>query len=199
MSEPIEPGAPAAPLTVQQQAQFAAQAAAQAAEAPSPAADQAATAAAMIAAERGPVLPAETQMDALMAALRAQSAQIDALTKQVGVMQQQAEERSAAEGGPLVIRYAKAANDKLAATTAAHPDLGPGHFAAALGHAEALLSAATDLSKTGSGLPAVQAAAGNLEKWLTKTHWRTGQKHIDFSALLDDIETAVEEAVKLAA
>jgi hypothetical protein len=159
--------------------------------------EQAATAAQMT--QRGPALPAESDMDKLMAALKEQSEQIAALQGQVGVMQKQADERALATGGPPVVRYAQAAAAKLAATAVAHPDLGPDHFAVPLAAAEQLLTAATALSKDGSDPAGVETAAGKLRRWLDVTHHRTSGKYIDMSALRDDIETAVDEAAKLAA
>lgn len=185
-------------LSDEQKAYLAQQQQAATAAAPSPAADQAATVAAMT--ERGPVLPAETEMDKLMAALRAQSEQIEKLQQQVGVMQKAADERSAAEGGPVVIRYAKGAADKLAATAVAHPDLGKDHFAPALEHVGALVDATTALHKGEGSLEDVETAAGKLRRFITVTHPRTGQKHVEgFAAILDDLETALDEAGKLAA
>ena len=186
-----------AELTPEQKAFLLAQQARQAAESPSPAADAAAATAQMT--QRGPALPAETEMDRVMALLKAQSDQIASLVQQVGVMQKQADEATAAAGGPPVIRYAQGAADKLAALQAAHPDLGKDHFAVPLAAADELVNAAVGLSKNGGASTDVETAVGRLERWLTKTHWRTGRKFIDFSAVLDDVATAAEEAIKLAA
>jgi hypothetical protein len=199
MTEQTPPPVAGAELTDEQRAFLLARQATQAATAPSPAADQATAAAQMAQAERGPELPAESAMDQMMALIKAQSDQLASLTAQVGVMQKQAEEAVAASGGPLVIRYAKGAADKLAATAVAHPDLGKDHFAAPLELAGQLVDAATDLSKNGGDSAPVEKAAAGLERWLTKTHWREGRKFIDFSAVADDVETAVVEALKLAA
>jgi hypothetical protein len=194
-----DPGVPSeeTPLTDTQRAFLAEQAARHAANAASPAADQAATAAQMT--ERGPALPAEEQMDKLMAALAAQADQIAALTAQVGVMQKQNDEQQEAVGGPPVIRYAKAVLEKVNATAVAHPDLGPDHFAEPKDAAQALVDAATALNKTGGATTDVESAATRLDRWFTRTHWRTGKKFIDFSAVVDDVATAVDEALKLAA
>jgi hypothetical protein len=183
-------------LSDAQKAYLAVQAAQHVADAISPAADQAATLGQMT--ERGPELPAEADMERLMAALRLQSEQIEVLQQQVGVMQKQTEEREAVLGGPPVIRYAQGAADKIAATAVAHPDLGKDHFAAPAAAAADLLGAATALSRSGGSAAAVESAAARLDRWLSKTHWRTGRKYIDFSAIADDVEQAVEEAAKLA-
>lgn len=200
MTDQYDPGAPeGADLTDAQKAFLAQQAAAHAVEGqPSPAADQAATAAAMT--DRGPLLPAEQEADGLMAMLKKQAEQIEALTQRVGVMQKQADERAEAEGGAPVIRYAAAAADKMRATAAAHPDLGPSHFARPLALADELVTAAGDLHRDGGDTSAVEKAAGALRRWLDVTHPREGRKHVEtFAALRDDIDTAVDEAYKLAA
>lgn len=197
MTDQPDPGA--ADLSEAQRAFLAQQAAAHAVEGqPSPAADQAAAAAAMT--ERGPLLPAEEEADSLMAMLRQQAEQIQALTDRVGVMQRQADERAEAEGGAPLVRYAQAAADKMAATAAAHPDLGPSHFARPIALAGELVTAAGDLHKNGGDSAGVEKAAGALRRWLDVTHPREGQKHVEtFAAIRDDIETAVDEALKLAA
>lgn len=201
MTDQNDPGAPeaGAPLSDAQKA-FLAQKAAQHAAAgqPSAAADQAATAARMT--ERGPLLPAEQQADELMAMLRAQADQIAALTQRVGVMQKASEERDVAEGGPPVVRYAQAAADKLAATQVAHPDLGKAHFARPLELVGQLVDAATALHKDGGGTDDVEKAAASLRRWMDVTHAREGRKHVEsFAAIRDDLETALDEALKLAA
>jgi hypothetical protein len=186
-------------LTDEQKAFLLAQQAQQAAASPSPAADTAASMAQMTG--RGPELPAESAMDQLMAALRAQSAQIEALQAQVGVMQKQSEEAQAAAGGPLTVRYADGAVAKLQALKAQHPDVPQGHFDAVIKAAEGLAEGARALVKTGASdvLKDVEGPAAAIEKFIGKTHWRLSGKHIDFSAIADDVETAVEEALKLVA
>jgi hypothetical protein len=186
-------------LTDEQKAFLLAQQAQQAATSPSPAADTAASMAQMTG--RGPELPAESAMDQLMAALRAQSAQIEALQAQVGVMQKQSEEAQAAAGGPLTVRYADGAVAKLQALKAQHPDVPQGHFDAVIKAAEGLAQGARTLVKTGASevIRDVEGPATAIGKFITRTHWKLSGKHIDFSAIADDVETAVEEALKLVA
>jgi len=186
-------------LTDEQKAFLLAQQAQQAATSPSPAADTAASMGQMTG--RGPELPAESAMDQLMAALRAQSAQIEALQAQVGVMQKQSEEAQAATGGPLTIRYADGAVAKLQALKAQHPDVPQGHFDAVIKAAESLAEGARALVKTGAPavIKDVEGPAAAIGKFMTRTHWKLSGKHIDFSAIADDVETAVEEALKLVA
>ena len=187
------------PLTDEQQAFLTARQAQQAVASPSPAADAATAAAVMQAAPSGPELPAESAMDQMMELIKAQSEQLESLRSQVGVMQKQAEERSAAEGGPLVVRYAQGAADKLAALAVQHPDIEKGHFDVPLDLAAKLTDAAKLLSKDGDSAADVESAASGLDRWLTRTHWRKSGKFIDFSAVADDVDTALEEAQKLAA
>lgn len=186
-------------LTDEQRAVLEQKTAEQAAASPNPSATLAESLGAMIG--RGPELPAETAMDKLMAALKAQSEQIATLQAQVGVMQKQAEESQAAAGGPLTVRYADAAVAKLQALKAQHPDVPQGHFDSAITAAQGLAQAARAVVKTGASDVAknVESAAADIGKFIGKTHWRASGKFIDFSAIADDIEVAVEEALKLVA
>lgn len=186
-------------LTEEQRAFLLARQAQQAVASPSPAADSRAAAAQMASAERGPELPAESEMDQVMAIIKAQSAQMAALMQRVDVLQRQATERDAELGGPPVVRYAQGAADKIEALVAAHPDLGKDHFAAPRAAAKTLVSAATTLATDGGPSAPVESAVATLERWFGRTHWRTGRKFIDFSAIGDDLATAAEEAIKLAA
>jgi hypothetical protein len=184
-----------APLSAEAAALAADELAAHAAASPSPAADQAATAAAMT--ERGPALPAETEIEAFMAAVKAQMADMQS---QLDVYKRQAAEAQAAAGVPMVVRYAEGARDKIAAMVAAHPDAPRGHFAAALDASSALADAATALhgGETAAG-DALKSAAAGIERFATRTHWRTWGKHVDWSAVLGDVEEAVEAGAKIAA
>ena len=170
----------------------------QAATVPNPA-EQAETVAQQMT-ERGPALPAEAEYDGLMAMLKAQADQIEALTGRVGTLAKAAEDRNVAEGGPPVIRYAQAVADRLAATAAAHPDLGKAHFAEPLALADELVSGAQDLHRNGGGNGPVWNAADRLERWLTRTHPRTSGKHVEtLAAVADDLESVRDEALKAAA
>src|SRR5215469_2952461 len=164
------------------------QAAAHAATAPSPAGEAAGVAAQM--GERGPLLPAEEQMDAMIAAL----------TAQIGTMQKQQAEALAASGGPMVTRYAEGARDKIAAHVTANPDAPAGHFDELTGAAGQLVDAAAAIAKdAAAGTGPVEKAAAAITRFVSRTHVRQWGKHIDWSAALDDVETVVEEALKLAA
>lgn len=141
--------------------------------------------------ERGPLLPAESDIEALMAALRAQSDQIAALSKQVGVMQAQTEQAQAASGGPLTVRYAQAAVDKLAAHSAQWPAHDLSAAAAAAGD---MLAAAQSVVKgNAAAAPVLQSAESAIRRLAGRL------PHIDWSAILDDVATAAEEGLKLAA
>lgn len=170
----------------------------QVAENPGVQPEAAATAAQMT--ERGPALPAEAEYDSLMAMLKKQAEQIEALTGRVGTLQKAAEDRAVADGGPPVIRYAQAVADRLTATVAAHPDLGKAHFAEPLAAADELIAGATDLHRSGGGVGGVWNAADRLERWLTRTHPRTSGKHVEtLAAVADDLESVRDEALKAAA
>ena len=162
------------------------------------AAEQAASASQMT--ERGPLLPAEERIDELMAQLRAQSEALASVQGQLGVLQRQQEEAQAAAGGPLTVRYAQGAADKLAALVAARPDHADGHFAPAIDAAQALADGAAAVAK---GNPKVvddvKGAADAVLKFISRTHAKSGGQPLDWSAIVDDVELAVEEALKLAA
>lgn len=178
------------PMTEAQAAFLAAQAGQQAAaESADIQAAAAATAAQMT--DRGPLLPAEEQMDALMAQLKAQSDMIAALSSKVGVVQRQMEEAQAASGGPLAVRYAQAAVDKLTA----HAAQWPAHdFSQAQGAAGTLLEAAQSAVK---GEPAAPGALHSAATVITRLARKL--PHVDWSAVIDDVELAVEEGAKLLA
>lgn len=150
--------------------------------------------------ERGPALPAESEYDQLMAVLKRQAEQIQALSGQVGNLKKAADEKAAETGGPPVIRYAQAVADRLAATAVAHPDLGADHFGHPLALADELVSAAKSAHSDGADLGAVASAADRLERWITRTHPRTSAKHVEtLSTVADDLEQVRDEADKLAA
>lgn len=191
-----------APLTPEQQAFLTAQQAGQAAAESAPIAQaQAATAATIESGARGPLLPAESQIEELMAQLRAQSEQLAQQQKALTAVQRQMEEAQAAQGGPLTIRYAQGAADKLAAVATAHPNnpLGTAHFDEARQAVSDLVDATKGVVK-GTGSPdAVHGAVARIERFITRTHPRQGGGHVDWSAILDDLELAASEAAKLAA
>lgn len=162
---------------------------------PNPAAEQAATMAQVT--ERGPLLPAEEEMDKFMTLLKEQSEQIKTLQGQLGTMQEQQQAALSAAGGPMPTRYASAVAEKAAAAVAAHPDAPDGHFAPLTKAAADLKTAAAAVVK-GSGVAAdAEKAAAAVEKFITRTHWKAWGKHIDWSAMADDVE-AVVEAVRAA-
>lgn len=196
MGTPSKPDAAAEPLSAEAAAVAADQIAAQAAAVPSSAEAQAATDAAIAAGDRGPTLPAEADMDAFMATVRAQ---FDSMSAQIETLKSQQKGYFDAQGTPLAVRYAQAAVEKIAALKAAHPDAPQGHFTAAADAAGKLVDAAQGLVKSGGPADALKEAGAALEKFFVRGHWRTWGKHIDFSAVADDVETAVDEGLKLAA
>lgn len=160
---------------------------------PDPVAAAAGTAAAMT--ERGPTLPAEEELNSFMARMQADYARMAAELETLKTQQAQA---LAGAGGPLTVRYAQGAADKVAALVAAHPDAPQGHFAALTAAAEKLHAEAQAVAKGGGALGVLQDAAAAVERFALKTHPRAWRRHIDWSAILDDAETAAAEAVKLA-
>jgi len=160
------------------------------------AAAQAAAAAEMAGAERGPVLPAESEMDAFMARMQAQ---FDEMAKTIDTLKAQQADALRAQGEPYAVRYANGAADKLAAVIAAHPDAPQGHFAGVLADAGRLAEQAAAIVKGTGALPELETAADAVVRFITRGHARGWNKHVDWSAILDDVETAVEEARKIAA
>lgn len=199
MTETPSDDTPAPALTPEQEEYLRQSAAAHAATAPSPA-DQAQASIGQMT-ERGPLLPAEQTMDTLMEQLRLQSEAIAAMQAQLSTVQKQQADAQAATGGPMVVRYAEGAADKLRALAVAHPDVPQGHFSGVIGAAESLVTSAKTLA--GSGEQAAQsdisAGVNFIERFLTRTHWKSSGKFIDFGAIADDVATVAEEALKLAA
>jgi hypothetical protein len=195
-----EPSIAGQPLTEEQAAFLRARTAQQAAEASSGVEQEAAAAAAQMT-ERGPLLPAETDIERLMAQLKAQSEQLEKMGAALGSVQRQMEEAQVAAGGPLTVRYAQGAADKLDAMAAAYPNnpLGARHFDAPREAAGKLVTAAKAVVKSGAPVADVESAAAAIGKFFTRAHARAGGAHVDWSAIADDLELAVEEAAKLAA
>ena len=179
-----------------------------AAQAPRADPDVEAKAAADLAAgKRGPLLPAEEQMDQIMAALKAQSDQIEVLTAQLTAQQKQLAQANAASGGPLLTRYADAFADTIAMHAVANPDLGTvrkdsdgklviaGHFGRPYELAARLRDTAA--AAVDSGKPDdVRGVVTSLERWLSRTHPRAG-KHVDLGTALQYLEYVADEADKL--
>lgn len=182
------------PLTDEQAAALAAEAEAQAAASPSAAADQAATAAAMAGAERGPQLPAETEIDDFMAQMRAQFAD---MTAQINALKAQQLAALAAQGTPHVVRYAEGARDKIAALVAQHPDAPRGHFDAVAAAAGQLYDEAGKLAAGNGAISALEKAGAAVVKFAERGHGKAWPKHIDWSAIASDVEDAIEAAAKL--
>lgn len=177
-------------LTQEQADYLAAQQAAQASASSASVVNDAATVADQITStERGPLLPAEAGIDDLMAQIKAQSEALAAMQSQIGVLQKQQEEANAASGGPLTVRYAQGAADKIAAATAQWPAHDLSVAAAAAG--DVLDAANAAVKGDGSVGPKLQVAQSAITRVFSKL------PHIDSSAILDDLGAAVEEALKL--
>ena len=176
-------------LTQEQADYLAAQQAAQASASSAGVVSDAATVADQITStERGPLLPAEANIDALMAQLKAQSDALAQMQSQIGVLQKQAEDANVASGGPMTVRYAQGAADKIGTLTAQWPAHDLSTAAAAAADVLAAAEASVKGTAPGSGL---QVAQSTITRIFSKL------PHIDASALLDDVAAAVEEAHKL--
>jgi hypothetical protein len=183
------------PLSPEQQVFLAAQAA-QKAAAEAAGVTQAAADTASQMTERGPLLPAEEKIDALMAQLKAQSDLISSLQSQVGTVQLQMEQAQAATGGPLAVRYAQGAAEKIAALAVQWPAHDLAVAADAAGKlVETATAAAKGTVRPGdpSAHAALTAAAGAIRRVLGRL------PHVDTSAIIDDVELAAEEGVRLLA
>jgi hypothetical protein len=148
--------------------------------------------------DRGPLLPAEQAISELFEQLKAQSEQIAALQGQVVKAQQFAQAARQLAGPPAVVTYANGIAAKLASHRDANPDLPRGHFDDAIGHAEELAQhAATlgdgDLSVAGR----LEGLASKVGRFVTRTHLRRTNKHLDMSAIVDELESVLEEVDKL--
>ena len=145
-------------------------------------------------------LPAEDDHDAEMAAMRAiaedQAKRLAFLEK---AFTQQRQAYIAALGEPIVERYAKGVRDKLRTHLVMHPALAE-HLEPRVRLADNLYEAARKaVSGGGNDFREVAAIAQEIDRYVTKTHGRvTGGSgsHVDFSALLYDLELMLEEAAK---
>lgn len=184
------PNEPAGGLTDEQRAYLAAQQSAQAAaSSASITTDSAAVADQMT--ERGPLLPAEVGIDQVMAQLKQYSDLVQSMQGQIAVLQKQQEEASAAAGGPLTIRYAQGAADKITALAAQWP----AHDLSVVATAAADVVDAAQAAVKGDGTvgPKLAVAESAIRRVFSKL------PHVDSSAILDDVTLAVEEAHKLLA
>jgi hypothetical protein len=171
--------------------------------------DAGAQQATMATAERGPLLPAEQQMDQMMAQVKAMSDQLAAQAGQIEVMQRAEAQRVAESGGPLVLRYAQSVKDHLLAHAIAHPDLGAvtkdgdgyrvaGHFAGVIADADRLVATVKDLVDGKSSTGPVHDAADAVDRFIERGHRRLTGKHVDFGAAGQALEYVRDEASKAA-
>lgn len=147
-------------------------------------------------------LPAEDDQDTQMAQMRAQ---FEDMVRRVEAMERErALERQAhiaALGEPILERYAAGVRDKLHTHRAMHPGM-QDHLSRVTRTGDQLYDAAHKAIASGANdLSEVAGLASQVERFITKTHPRTGAgnaSHIDFSSVLYDLELMLEEAAKLA-
>ena len=156
-----------------------------------PAADAGASLEQMQADQRSVLLPMETKINEMMAAFQAQQ---DSQASQIKELQSALAAAKASAGPPAVELYAGGVAVLLKAYSDANPDLGPAAFAAPLAAAAQLKDAAT-AAVTSRDASKITELAGTIEGWVA----RFKGKHLDFSALLADLELLGEAAARLAA
>lgn len=139
------------------------------------------------AEQRAALLPFET-------ALAEQMKTIQALQSQMAEQARQLEVQKNVAGPPAVEQYANTAAALVKAHADANPDLDPAVFAGPLATAAALKTAATD-AVTSQDPSELHKLGGELKDWITSFRG----KHLDFSALLADLELLAGAAAKLGA
>ena len=146
-------------------------------------------------------LPAEAEHDKLMAEFKAMSERLASLEKEASANRASYKAAVAALGPPPVAVYGRAIFDKLISFRNAHPDLG-GHFDQVIEAARALGSASQEVLDGGGDTAALvrdgAAVVEAVERFVTRTHRRTSNKPIDFSALESDLEYFTEAAARAA-
>ncbi len=143
-----------------------------------------------------PQLPAESVMDQLMAQFKALSEQVASMQGQLDSTQRDAAAARAFAGPPALNVNADNVAALLEGHRNANPDVPAGHFDKALADARDLAKAAHGLSDGEGSADDVHGLADRLERFLTRVHRRRSGKVLDFSSLLDALETVREEADK---
>jgi len=151
--------------------------------------------------DRPEPLPAEAEHDRLMAEFKAMSERLAAMEGQLGQVKADYAAAAAKLGPPEVATYGKNILDKLVSYRNANPDLPPGHFDRVIAQAGPLAEASQNVidgkrhvsDVTGQ----VQDTVDAVEHFVTRTHPRKSGKPLDFSALLTDLELALEAAAKI--
>jgi hypothetical protein len=157
---------------------------------------------AQMTTDRPEPLPAEAEHDALMAEFKAMSERLAAMEGELSKTKSDYAAATAALGPPQVATYGKNILDKLVSYRNANPDLPAGHFDQVIAKA-APLAQASQAVIDGTGQVSdvtgqVQDVVDAVERFVTRTHPRTNGKPIDFSALLTDLELALEAAGRTA-
>lgn len=165
-----------------------------------PQADAGESLAKMDLSKAAPRLPAEDVMDELMRQQREFADQLAGMRKQLDTAQRDAAAVRSLTGPPLVTTYADGVAAKMRSHAAANPDVPPGHFDQVIGQAEELAKSARALAEgTAEAGDKIGGLAGKVERFLTRTHQVTSGKHLDFSAVLSELELVLHEAEQLGA
>ncbi len=138
-------------------------------------------------AQREAVLPYETAVQDLITQNAAMQEQLKAALAGIASAQQ-------AAGPPAVELYAGGVAALVKAHANANPDLDPAYFAGAIKASNELKAAATE-AVTSRDTATVKELAAEVHTWVKTFRG----KHLDFSALLADLELLGEAAAKLAA
>lgn len=132
------------------------------------------------------------QMSKAQAAFASQSATIEALTRQLATVRQQA-------GPPSAALLADSLATRIGSIAAANPDLGRQHFAGVLGQAQGLADE-VKAAVAGQGEPGrVEQLASGVIQFFERVHPRRSGKFLEGAhAAVDEAERIIEEAAKLA-
>lgn len=133
---------------------------------------------------------AESQMAALSAS---HQAQVQGLQRQIASVRQQA-------GPPDAVRLATALNERVASIAAAHPALGPGHFAGVASQAASLKDAVDAIAGgTSTDTASAERTASGIITWFEKRHPRLSNTVLEMGgAAVDEAERILEELPGLA-
>jgi hypothetical protein len=133
-----------------------------------------------------------TQMDQQKKMFDSSQAQIEALTRQLATVRQQA-------GPPDAVKLAESLAGRVANIAIANPDLGALHFSGVIDQANRLHEAVKSVA-AGEGDPAeAERIAHGIASWFTRAHPRVSSKFLEgMHVALDEAERIVEALPELA-